>query len=170
MMKRVNAHAIETRAVDFVRSSINRYYTNGDALYREISGRDYGIDAIIELFNNGTPTGNIAFVQVKGTEKNVTPLRGDEEISCQITSSNAQYVKQSNIPILLMYVSLNNQTIYFIRLQDLKIDNNKINRQKKITIHIPLENSFQSNGEKLFENIREYYKETLKNEKNIKIY
>lgn len=38
-MSRVSSHAIETIARDYVRSEINRFYDNGDALFRELTER-----------------------------------------------------------------------------------------------------------------------------------
>ncbi len=61
-MGRTATHVIETKATDFIQSKVNGFYLNGDSLFRQITERDYGIDAIIELFNNGVPTGQIALV------------------------------------------------------------------------------------------------------------
>lgn len=159
-MGRINSHVIETKAVDFVRSTINSYYSNGDALYREISDRDYGIDAIIELFDDGEPTGRIAFAQVKGTEENISPLKKNNIISCHISSSNAKYARQKNIPVLLIYVSLKSKIFYFTMVQN-SIDLRKIGKQKNHTVYIPIQNNFQKNPEKLFDLIREYYDKVL---------
>ena len=52
-MSRSKPHVIETKSRDYLRSKIDDFYENGDALFREISERDYGVDAIIELFENG---------------------------------------------------------------------------------------------------------------------
>lgn len=88
MKSRVNTHIIETRSKDHIRKVIN---STGMALFRDITERDYGIDAIIELFDDGSPTGKIALVQIKGTEKNIVPLKRSNAISCRISSSNACY-------------------------------------------------------------------------------
>ena len=63
---RTSSHVIETRSRDLFQQRINNSFKNGDALFRNLSERDYGIDGIIELFDNGQPTGKIAFVQIKG--------------------------------------------------------------------------------------------------------
>ena len=54
---RSSSHVRETVARDMVRSKINSFYHNGDALIREWSERDYGIDFVLELFDGGCPTG-----------------------------------------------------------------------------------------------------------------
>ena len=56
-MSRISSHIIETKTRDYIRSVIDNYYENGDALFRELSERDYGIDGLIELFCDGDPTG-----------------------------------------------------------------------------------------------------------------
>lgn len=65
MASRIPANKIETKSRDKIRAIIDN---NDNALFRELSERDYGIDAIIELFNNGFPTGKIALVQLKSTK------------------------------------------------------------------------------------------------------
>lgn len=76
-MARTSTHVIELNSKDCVRSRINSFGDNGDYIFRELSERDYGIDALIECFDGGVPTGKIAFLQIKGdgfcnrpTEKN----------------------------------------------------------------------------------------------------
>lgn len=107
-MTRVSSHVIETRSCDWFKAKVNKFFENGDALYREISGRDYGIDGIIELFKNGQPTGKFALVQIKGTKSKITPMkRTSNYVSCKVSSSNAKYAFQKNIPVILAYISLN---------------------------------------------------------------
>lgn len=62
-MTGTSTHIIET----CVRSRIDGFGDYGDYLYRELSERDYGVDAIIECFEDGIPTGKIGFLQIKGT-------------------------------------------------------------------------------------------------------
>ena len=52
-MARTHSHLIETKSKDCVRSRINNFKDNGDCLFRELSERDYGIDALIECFDDG---------------------------------------------------------------------------------------------------------------------
>ena len=81
-MSRTETHVRETISRDMVRSKIDSFYPNGEALVREWSERDYGIDFVIELFENNLPTGKIAFLQVKGTAKTINKLQKSEEVSC----------------------------------------------------------------------------------------
>lgn len=59
---------IELNSKDCVRSRINSFGDKGDYIFRELSERDYGIDALIECFDGGVPTGKIAFLQIKGMD------------------------------------------------------------------------------------------------------
>ncbi len=70
-MTGTSTHVIET----CVRSRIDGFGDYGDYLYRELSERDYGVDAIIECFEDGIPTGKIGFLQIKGTSKEIAPLK-----------------------------------------------------------------------------------------------
>lgn len=67
-MSRNSNHVRETKSRDMVRGLINSFYANGDALVREWAERDYGIDFVLELFEDGVPSGKIAFLQIKGTD------------------------------------------------------------------------------------------------------
>ena len=79
-MSRIPSHVIETKTRDYIRSVIDKYYENGDALFRELSERDYGIDGLIELFREGDPTGQIALVQIKGTSNTIQPLKNKDVV------------------------------------------------------------------------------------------
>ena len=114
--KRIPPHIVETRSRDNIRSLIDR---DGIALLRDLTERDYGIDAIMELFEDGCVTGKFALLQLKGKEHKIVPLKGSEEISCSISASNASYALQQNIPVILIYASLEEkENFYYIALQN----------------------------------------------------
>lgn len=141
-MARTNSHWVETQSVNWFRTKVDNF-EKGDALFREMTGRDYGIDGVIELFDNGMPTGKIALVQIKGTSKTITPLvRTPELISCKISSSNALYAFQKNIPVLLVYISLNDEheMLYFADIRSIITDEHKrkMEEQDEITVKIPI--------------------------------
>lgn len=101
MAKRIQPHQIETRSSDKIRKALNSNVYH-DVLVRELTGRDYGIDAIVELFDDGNPTGKIAFLQFKGKETKITPLvRTPDFISVKISNSNCYYARQNNIQLLV---------------------------------------------------------------------
>ena len=112
-MARTSSHKIETRSRDIIRKRINEF-DNGNALFRELSERDYGIDAVIEIFDNGNPTGKFALLQIKGTEKPIVNLKNKPVVPCSISSPNAKYALQKIMPVMLIYVSLyKNSSIYY---------------------------------------------------------
>ena len=160
---RIDSHQVETKSTDGVRMLINK---TGNALYRDISERDYGIDAIVELFEDGSITGKISLLQVKGTANKIVPLKTCEDlISCEITSSNIEYAFQSNIPVVLIYVSLAEvekfyyyifESIGLIKLNDFRKKAGC--GQKSITVRMPVKNCIIYDGiEKLFEDIASFY-------------
>lgn len=156
-MSRISTHVIETKSADIVRTIIDGYYPDGSALFREITERDYGVDGIIELFENGCPTGQLALVQIKGTEKTIVPLKRTLAVSCRISSSNVLYASQNNIPVIVLYVSLKNKIIYYHCLNN---DSELFNcnfENGTVTIHIPIDNNSFDNFETLFNIIRDYY-------------
>ena len=89
--KRIPPHIVETRSRDNIRSLIDR---DGIALLRDLTERDYGIDAIMELFEDGCVTGKFALLQLKGKEHKIVPLKGSEEISCSIS---VEYTSDSDL-------------------------------------------------------------------------
>lgn len=141
MSSRVSAHIIEERSKDRVRLKIGE---NDDTIFRELTGRDYGIDAIIELFNNGIPTGKIAFIQIKGTNSLIDPLsKTPNYISCpNVSVSNLNYSFQDNIPVILIYTSLKVERGFYYTVLNNNIDNDIESKQnqKNTTIRIPINN------------------------------
>ena len=51
-MSKINAYKIEEKSVNIFRSIISDYESDGgkSATFRELTGRDYGIDGIVEIF------------------------------------------------------------------------------------------------------------------------
>lgn len=161
-MQRISSHAVETRSCDIIKLKINAAFENGDSLYRELTGRDYGIDGVIELFDNGCVTGMFALAQIKGTGEKIVPLvKTPQFISCSISSANAMYAFQNRIPVILFLVSLKApDTIYFINVKQ-AVDESQREKieagQKSITIRIPVENVAIANMDEVFAIIRDAY-------------
>ena len=159
-MSRTNPHVIETKAKDYIRKRIDEFYSNGDALFRDITERDYGIDALLELFENGMPTGMMALLQIKGSGKTIVPLKKESAVSCSISSSNARYALQDNLPVILLYINiLNESSFYYLKIQDALDEQmaNKLEKQKSITVRIPIENYVINDMEPLFDLVRNHY-------------
>lgn len=160
-MPRISPHVIETKTRDSLRSKIDSFYDNGDALFRELTERDYGIDAVIELFDNGMPTGMIALVQIKGSQNKIVPLIDNKAVPCKISASSAHYAEQNRIPVVLVNAYIGSPfCFYYAKLQDVvtEVQKRKIDYQKTITIRIPVENMITDDLEPLFEMIRTCYR------------
>lgn len=159
-MSRTSSHHISTKATDLFRTKVDNFYANGDALFREITERDYGIDGIIELFENGCPTGKIALIQIKGTDSTIVPLKSYNGVSCQISLSNVQYALQTNVPVILVYISTKDDILYYLNLNEVseQILEEKINN-KNVTVRIPNENMITEDFSELFSVINSFYEE-----------
>lgn len=73
------SHDIGRRAENKIRIIVE---STNQFLLKEITGRDYGIDGLLEYFENDRPTGMVALVQIKGTNKEIKKLETVNKISC----------------------------------------------------------------------------------------
>lgn len=88
MGQRMHPHIISDKSL----TKIKGWSENNDFFYRELSGMDYGVDTIIELFENGeNVTAKIAFLQIKGAKNVVQKLKKSDEISISISRATAYY-------------------------------------------------------------------------------
>ena len=158
-MARTSTHVIELNSKDCVRSRINSFGDNGDYIFRELSERDYGIDALIECFDGGVPTGKIAFLQIKGTDSVIVPLKRTPVVSCgSISVSNLHYAKQDRIPVIIIYVSLRNaRPMYYADLR--KVSSSICYKEDidRVTIHIPQDNCIHDDISPILKIIDSYY-------------
>ena len=145
-MPRIPSHVIETKSKDYMRSIIDSFYKNGDALVRGWDERDYGIDLTVEFFENGCPTGNIAYLQIKSTESRITKNLKTEDVSCSgVSACSLEYAKQKKIPFILIYISIAEPIeFYYIDIQSLNVEALLSvacdNDSKKTTVRIPVTN------------------------------
>lgn len=159
IMARTHSHLIETKSKDCVRSRINSFKDNGDCLFRELSERDYGIDALIECFDDGIPTGKIGFLQIKGTDAIISPLKRTPVIACgNISVSNLHYAEQNQIPVIVIYVSLKKaRPMYYIDLREAARNIRYNEDAKSVTIHIPQDNYVYDDISPILRIIDNYY-------------
>lgn len=160
-MPRSISHVKETTSRDIVRSKINSFYPNGDALIREWSERDYGVDFVLELFEERYPTGKIAFLQIKGTSKVIEKLKTSDEVSCpNVSLSSFDYARQDRIPFILIYVSTAMPScFYYIDLQT-SIESLSFREDRKtneVTVRIPIANVVQEDLTGFFAFVNSYY-------------
>lgn len=91
-------HRTDTRAVRAFLSLLP-----DDLIIRGLDDTDYGIDLRIELFQGEEPTGNIAWVQVKGTTKTFDSTK---EESYQLSKKTITYAQKFQAPFFLIYASV----------------------------------------------------------------
>ena len=110
-----DSHNISRRGVNQFKLIVDE---NDDTIFRTLSDTDYGIDGIIEFFQNENPTGKICYVQIKTTSKKIEKLKTKNGVSCPgISESNTYYCKQNIIPVILIYNSLEDKgSFYYLRL------------------------------------------------------
>ena len=133
-MSRISSHEVETQGLDNFKKIVNK----SNALFRELSGRDYGIDGMIELFSEqGFITGRVLLVQVKTTSEFIRKNKRSSDISISLSLSSLEYSKQKNIPFVLIYNSLKQEEEYYYLLLN-GVD--YIENQKTSTIRVPLKN------------------------------
>lgn len=108
---RNKSHQIGQRAEDIVKITVNH---GKDALFRSLGSTDYGIDAIVELFDNDAITGHFVLLQIKGSEKEYVPKkRRPEVVSCKVNGNVLNYATQHNIPVVLVVVDVPNRQFYY---------------------------------------------------------
>lgn len=91
---------------------------------------DYGLDYSVEIFKNNKSTGNIFFVQLKGTEKNVA----NDTLKISIKLSQLEYYESILLPILFIAYSLKEKKFWGIWINDFYQQRSKSKRQKSIQI------------------------------------
>ena len=109
---KTSSHDIAVIAQNIIRSLIDE---SRIGLFREITGRDYGIDAIVEMFENGAVTGKIALVQCKGQEDAIAPMkRFPDYVSCKgVSVSNLEYALQNNTITILTFASASDKGLFY---------------------------------------------------------
>lgn len=121
---------------------------------------------MVELFNDGCPTGKIAYIQIKGTNKRIEALKKGKlkrkAVSCpKVSDSTFAYAQQKRIPIILIFASLAEpQCFYYVDLQS-QIDDIEERKTKpgktEHTVHIPIENYVENDLTGFFGLINSFY-------------
>jgi hypothetical protein len=137
--QRTNTHRIDTRAVRLVISRLPE-----DCLVRSLEERDYGIDLQLELFDGNFPSGNIAFVQVKGQEDS---FKNESKIT-DFPVKTILYARMFNAPFFIFFVSLKDAEVRFIWLQKyidttLPLLSPNWETQQTVTIEMPEQNTLE---------------------------
>ncbi|EKF9179501.1 DUF4365 domain-containing protein [Vibrio cholerae] len=142
---RSNSHVTDEKAIALIKETLIDSW-----VVRDPEGRDYGIDLQLERFDEGYPTGDFIFAQVKGTEKEF-----DHEVKLQnFPVKTINYALLFSVPFFVFYTSVKSKTTKFIWLQkyaeiNLDIHKPKWREQSTVTINFPIENDIDLNVEKI---------------------
>lgn len=131
MSKRIDAHRIETESTNIVRELFV-----DEALFREISERDYGVDGLVEFFNHdGSFSGDGVLVQIKGS-RSIIAKKGFVRTP-SIRTETVKYWAQKKQPVYILFVDVSRKIIYF---EDAKLlaraNAKKVSSQKTISFRI----------------------------------
>lgn len=122
---------------------------------REVSGRDYGIDMIVEPFESGDPTGTFLLLQIKGIQKTLEcPSSG---LRFDVPVQNLRYSELFIAPVLLAVcqVHVDPPAFFYLWLQEyirivLDCDKPGWRRNRRtVCVKIPVENRMPGGEERL---------------------
>jgi hypothetical protein len=147
---RIHTHEIDTQARKIVPIALPRQWE-----YRDVTGRDYGIDMELEIFEEKEATGQVLLFQIKGTEKEIVFKDGIS--SFDIPTKMLIYSNRFITPFILSVCPIQNekQIFYYIWLQEyikcvLNFDNPSWRNNKSTTrIKLLEENVMPGNEQKL---------------------
>ena len=124
--------------------------------HRELTGRDYGIDMIIELFEEGCATGTFLILQIKGTSVKIE--NRIKELKFDIPVRTLIYSELFIAPVLLVVcpINLNPIKFYYLWLQEyirVVLNHDRPtwrNNKATIRVSIPVNNYMPGNEKHLF--------------------
>lgn len=134
---RILQHEIDSEACKIVANKFDRNWE-----IRDLTGRDFGIDKMVERFENGYATSEFLLLQIKGTEKEIDV----NNPRFSLDTKELQYAEMFSTPLLLVYVSITSpQQCYYVWLQEyirvrLQSDNLNWRKQNTNTIYFPKDN------------------------------
>lgn len=100
-------HEIDSRGV-----TILQYRLGNEYIFRQITERDYGIDALIELTLNGDVLGKSMSIQIKSTKS--VNWNANNQYKMKIDNKTIHYWINGNNPIILFLVDVKEENAYFI--------------------------------------------------------
>src|SRR4051812_136395 len=103
--KRARSHDIDSLAL---RSLFRALPDEWEPRY--LTGHDYGIDLLIQLFDSSVPTGSVVNAQVKGID--VTSL-GSRRHTVKVPARTLHYAELSAVPVVLCVVPVRADTASF---------------------------------------------------------
>lgn len=86
--------------------------------HRELTGRDYGIDMVVEIFGSGTSTGNELYLQIKGTTRTLDT--SGLAFPYDVPVRTLRYAEAFLVPVLLVVCAVRESApkCYYVWLQE----------------------------------------------------
>lgn len=139
---RGKTHRIDTEAVRLVRTQLT-----SDWIERSVEERDYGIDMMLEAFDEENPTGILILLQIKGRKGSF----GSDEVSLSVPVKTLLYARMFQAPFFLLHASIEDKQVHFVWLQKyintrLSLDSPRWDRQEHVNIYFPKDNIFDESG------------------------
>lgn len=122
-MKRNRQHIIEDESEIFLRTLFPTEW-----VLRKLSP-DYGIDYIVEIFEEEESTGLHFFLQLKGTDKKET----NDRISFQLEKKYIEYYEKVSLPVLFLYVGVKSKKAWAKWLNRYEINEGRKSRTIEFT-------------------------------------
>ncbi len=125
-MKRPEQHITETKS-----QRIFERIVPVEWVCREIKP-DYGVDYLVEIFENNKSTGKTFFVQLKGSTQEIK----NETFEKQITTDNLKYYNSLALPVIIICVSVTTEKIWGIWANKLIELNPLKDNQKTVSLSL----------------------------------
>lgn len=147
---RIHTHEIDTQARKIIPIALPRQWE-----YREVTGRDYGVDMEVEIFEENDSTGQVLLIQIKGTEQEI--IFKDGFSTFDVPTKTLIYSERYITPLILAICNINNksQSFHYIWIQDfiksvLNFENPNWRKNKYTTrVKVPIKNVMPGNEEHL---------------------
>lgn len=140
----------ETHEIESASWSLLKALAPEEWILREVSERDYGIDAYIEIASKEREiTGNLVSVQLKGVKNKIQWEASDSNAkrsrSPQIKVSTANYWLHLPVPVFLFVADLTAKKVYFASVKEsIRRQYGKLAKQDKITFPLAEELNISS--------------------------
>ena len=157
--KRTSQHIKETASWKVLESKIPSNW-----IIRDLSERDYGIDAYIELVReDGSVTGELCSIQLKGTDEikwhTDDALNGQASTFSGVSTTTVNYWMGLPVPVFLIVAELSEQRAFFVSVKD-QIRDQYAKLQKQETLSFQLRGPFElGTGIGLYQFLAQYHRE-----------
>ncbi len=140
---RPRSHALEDESKVFTQSVLPSEWVV------EETKRDYGIDLRVEIFENGTATGDEFLIQLKATDHLRT--KGDFAVFYGLKTSTLRYYLLKRLPIVFLLYDARRKVGYWLWIKDyvrhqLDVFDPVWSQKRTVSLVVPLSNSFDASA------------------------